>query len=63
MANDTHIVRHDEPAMSYGGFTREQHEAIAWKRVYHPIFDPEPKPKSWFRAMLAWALAALYTAP
>lgn len=62
---DSHIIRHDEPAIGYGGFTKEQHEAIDWKRIYHPVHDPEPKPKKapWLRAMLAWALAALHTAP
>ena len=65
MANDSHIIRHDEPAIGYGGFTKKQYEAIDWKVVYHPAYDPEPKPKRtpWFRAMLAWALAALHNTP
>lgn len=61
--NDTHITRHDEPAIGYGGFTKEQHGAIKWRTVYHPLYDPEPKRKFWLRALIAWALTALHTAP
>ena len=63
MANDT-LVRHDEPAIGYGGFTKEQHNKIRWRVIHHPVYDPEPTPKkaSWFGAILAWALAFL-TAP
>ena len=63
MANDT-LVRHDEPAIGYGGFTKEQHNKIRWRVIHHPVYDPGPKKKTsiWARA-IAWALAALHTAP
>ena len=56
--NDSHIVRHDEPAIGYGGFTKEQHEAIKWRIIHHPAYDPEPKPSILSQA-LAWLISAL----
>ena len=65
-----HIVRHKDayyPSAGYGGWTEEQHQHFLKNStiIHHPIYDPVPmkeKPSMWARA-IAWALAALHTAP